>query len=513
MRRLFLLLLAILWPTCAGAEWREASSPRFLIYSQQEEPELRRLADQLERLDKALRTHFRRPADPRGPASRLTIYVLRDEDTLQEFIGSRNVAGIYFPRYSGSIAFTHAGRRTSDPDRVQLNPRLVLFHEYTHHFMRSNFSFGAPLWLSEGYAEFWSTVQVEEDGSLKFGLPGGHRAAELTYLRNVPVSQLITLRHPIRDAETFAAIYGRGWVLAHYLNFEPTRTGQLNAYLRMLGEGKTPQEAATAFGDLNELEREVQRYVRRQNHPYVTLRAEQVQPGPISIRVLRPGEQAVMTVRMRSKRGVTERQADDLVPSARHVAERFPQDPLVLLSLAEAEYDAGNFAEAEAAATRAMTLDPRSVDAALYKARALWGRLAANAATRPEQWQEVQRRITAANRIDPDDPEPLVAFFQSFAAAGLPPTRNAIEGLLDAQSLAPEDPDLRLAAARQLLIAGNARGALAMLSPVAADTHSGALGTRVSQVIDVLRGNDTRQALARLDGALAEQQREEQRRR
>lgn len=506
MQRLFLLLLLTLWPTVVAAEWREASSKHFLIYSEQNERDLRRLAQELESVDKALRHQLKRPDEDRGTASRLTIYVLRDQEAIEDLVG-RGVAGVYMPRHSGSVAFTHEGRRNHDRGRAQLDPRLVLFHEYTHHFMRNNFSFGAPLWFSEGYAEFWSTVQFSEDGSLKFGLPGGHRTTELTEIRNVPVPSLVTLRHPIPDAETFAAIYGRGWVLAHYLSFEPSRAGQLNAYLRALGEGKSPQEAAQAFGDLNQLEKEVQRYLGRRSHPFVTLKPEQVAPGPISIRVLRPGEQAIMATRIQSKRGVDERSAPRLVAPARKVAERYPDDPLVLVTLAEVEYDAKNYAQAEAAAERAIARDPKLVDAHLYRARALWARLEANKDTTPAQWQEVQKRIAAANRIDPDDPEPLVAFFQSFNAAGIRPTRNAIDGLLDAQALAPEDPAVRIEAARQLLIAGNAKQAFSMLSPVAADTHSGNLGSRVAQVLATIQSGTPQEALARLDGALAEQER------
>jgi tetratricopeptide (TPR) repeat protein len=525
MRRLLLAaLLLLMWPGSARAEWREASTRHFVIYSEGTEAELRATAEELERFDRTLRYKLRRPDPDRSPATRLTIFILRHQDQLAGFLGSDRIAGRYFPRYSGSLAVTHRGVGQRDRDSM-LDPRTTLLHEYTHHFLYNNFAFGAPLWFSEGYPEFWSTTRSNENGSVDYGRPGAHRSLELSQLPNLHVARLLTVRFPVRDGETISATYARGWVLAHYLTFEPAREGQLNAYLRALGEGRTAEDAAKVFGDLNQLERELQGYLGRNRYRYGTISAEQVRPGPVTIRRLRPGEEAIMTVRMRTKRGVDEREAQTLVAEARRAAAPYPDDPLVQVVLAEVEYDARNFAQAEAAANRALAADPRNVDAHLFKARAIAGRLTAAAAPAgtapagtppasagatpaprpqpsPAEWREVQRLIAAANRIDPDDPEPLVAFYDSFEGAGMQPTANAVEGLLDAQALAPEDRGLRIRAGRQLLALGNAAGARAMLAPVTGDAHSGALGPAVAEILAGLTDRNTAEAAAKLDAAL-----------
>jgi len=518
-RLLFAALLLLMWPATARGEWREATTRHFVIYSEESEADLRATAEQLERFDRTLRYKLGRPDPDRSPASRLTIYVLRHQDQLQGFLGSDGVAGVYFGRHTGSLAFTHRGVGQRARDRTTLDPRIVLLHEYTHHFLYNNFAFGAPLWFSEGYPEFWSTTAVNEDGSVDYGRPGSHRSVELTYLPHLHVSRLLNLRHPIRDGATVATAYGRGWVLAHYLMFEPAREGQLNAYLRALGEGRTAEEAARVFGDLDQLERELQQYLQRNRYRYGTISAAQVQPGPVEIRRLRPGEEAILSVKMRSKRGVDEREAQELVPEARRAAAPYPNDPAVQVVLAEVEFDANNFAEAEAAADRALAADPRNVDAHLFKARAIAGRLtaaaratpaaagtptAAPSETRAAEWREVQRLIAAANRIDPDDPEPLVAFYDSFLGAGMPLTRNAIEGLLDAQALAAEDRTLRIRAGRQLLVSGDAAGARAMLGPLTGDAHSGPLGPQIAEILAGLDNSNTAAAVARLDAAIGQ---------
>lgn len=510
MRHLLVFLLLAAWGTASGAVWREASGRHFIIYSEQSEADLRRYAEQLERFDGVLRRQLRRPDPDQGPATRLTVYVLHSQQALQDFIGARNVAGIYFGRASGSIAFTSQDReRFRVQGSRELSPRIVLFHEYTHHFLFNNFSFGAPLWFSEGYPEFWSTADFDDNEGVRFGLPAWHRNAEITLARPMQVRELLTLRYPIRDGETFAVAYGRGWLLTHYLVFDPARAGQLDAYLRAIAEGQSAEQAAAAFGDLDQLDRDLQRYLDRPSFSYATVPADQIATAPIAIRTLNAAEQAIMEVRMQTKRGVRPgADAARLASRARRVAAPYPDDPLVQVTLAEIELDANNFDEAEAAADRALAATPNMVDAHLFKGRAIWGRISAAGNATPEQWGEVRRWIASGNRLDPDDPEPLVLFYQSYVAAGLTPPANAVDGLLYAYELAREDRSLRLAVGRQLLASGKGDQARAVLAVVMGDSHSGSIGNEIAQVLATLASDGTAAALARLDAALAAQRRE-----
>src|SRR3546814_6345289 len=74
-----------------------------------------------------------------------------------------------------------------------------------------------------------------------------------------------------------------------------------------------------------------------------------------------------MPYRIRSARGVDKKMAAELVGEARPVAARYAGDAFVQRAMAEIEYDAENDAEAEAAADRALALDPGLVPAMLYK--------------------------------------------------------------------------------------------------------------------------------------------------
>lgn len=140
--------------------------------------------------------------------------------------------------------------------------------------------------------------------------------------------------------------------------------------------------------------------------------------------------------------------------------------------LAEAEYDAGNTAECEAAADRALATDAKNVQALLYKGRARM-RLATTAKSKDAAvWKEARGWFIKANRVDTDAAEPLMLFYQSFLAADQKPSESAVAGLMRAFELSPHDAGLRFMAIRQTLIDGNVKEARYMLIPLAFDPHA-----------------------------------------
>lgn len=521
MRLILFFALAFLLPAHAEARWREASTRHFLVYSEADEAELRRAAEQLERFDSMLRV-LRGVDDPdRSPATRVTIVFVRDIPALQALLGDRDsgVGGFYLPRASDPMIVTpRVGIRSRRADSVyrhtmseehdSFTAQDVLLHEYTHHFMYNNFDLAAPLWLSEGYPEFYSTARFDEDGGITIGAPPLARGEELLG----GIASLDAENILLRPAENYRnpAIYGIGWLMSHYLSFEPSRRGQLESYVRALLAGQEPEQAASAFGDLDRLTGELSRYRRSTQWALSTVPADRLTTGPIAIRALSEAEDAIMDVRIRSRRGVSRGTAPDVARDARRIAERYPNDPFVQVTLAEAEYDARNYDAAEAAADRALAANPNLVDALLFKARAIWGRAEAAEDRSPETWREVQRLLGAANRIDPGDPEPLMLFYESFEPAGMAPTENAVEGLLLAQEEAPQDAGLRMLATRELLAHDLPNRARLLMAPILHGAHGREDRAKVAAVMDLIRAGDSRAALAKLDELRAEAEREEE---
>ena len=495
MRFLPLLMLPVLaLATPAAAKWREASSDHFVIYSEESADSLRAFATKLERYDAAMR-HLRGiPDEAPGKANRLTVYVVSNVGTVRKLAGGRSnfIAGFYVPRASGSIAVVP--RRLGSGGRWDMDPENVLLHEYAHHFLFQNSSAAYPAWFSEGYAEFYATAKFEKDGSVGLGLPAAHRGYGLVSGNPLPVERMMALGSERLSPEQREALYGRGWLLTHYLTFEPSRRGQLTAYLNALNSGKTGVEAATAaFGDLKTLGRDLDAYMRRPRLSYVKIGADAVKIGPIAVREVGAGEDALMDAKIRSRRGVNATTAQPLLAEIRRLAAPFANDPAVQATLAEAEYDAGNWKEAEAAADRALAADPRSIDAMIYKSRARMK--LAEGGKDAAAWKEVRRLLAAANRLDPDDPEPLILFYNSFGAQGVPATANAVAGLNRAHELAPQDRGLSMLVARQYLVDGKPAEARAALAPLAFDPHGGEASAAVAAIIAQLDAGGAADAL------------------
>ncbi|MFS0736821.1 hypothetical protein ABC347_07210 [Sphingomonas sp. 1P06PA] len=505
MRWLLALLLALSASEPSKAAWMEASSDHFLIYANASEDWLRSFSDRLERFDGSLRAIRTLKSDPGLKSNRLTIFVVDSVDDVSRLCGRARscaqVAGFYVPRVGGSLAYTP--RRSGFSSKWDLAAQTVLLHEYTHHFMFQHFAGAYPAWFAEGFAEFNGTARFEKDGGVTFGAPPLYRAYGLLAQGNpMPAKRLLVPTQDRLNGLEVEAIYGRGWLLTHYLLTDSARTSQLDRYLRALSAGTAPLAAATtAFGDLDALDKTLDRYKMGKFAGW-TIRASALKPGPIAIRSLSEGEAALMPVRMRSQRGVNEKSAETVVREARRRAAPFPADAAPQTALAEAEYDADQLDAALAAAERAIAASPTALRAHLYKGRVLVDRAAKLKTTDPAAWKEARSWYLKANKIDPNNAEPLLLFYQSFAAAGQKPTVNAVRGLERAFTLSPEDRDLRWLVARQFLVDARPDMARMALVPLAYDPHLSAESNPAAILVSKLAAGKTGPAaLAELDAA------------
>jgi tetratricopeptide (TPR) repeat protein len=465
-----LLLLAA--PAHAG--WVEASSDHFVIYSDQDEMAARHFAERLERFHSAMAHVFKKPQNKPGPSNRVTVFVVSSAAKVRRVTGTDNryMSGIYIPRAGSSVALIPKLRGASS---AELTGETILFHEYAHHFMIAGLTARAyPRWFTEGFAEFFAGVRFEKDGGVLLGTPANFRGAELAYAREVPMRTLLAFDGGAKDPKPgYDSFYGQSWVLFHYLQMAPERAGQLASYQRELATGHAALEAAeTAFGDLGQLERDMDAYVRRRRLTAMLVPAAALSIGPIKVRELRPGEAEMMPTMIESRVGVDDEEARELVPEARRVAARYPEDPTVLAALAEAEFDAGNDDAAIAAADRALAIDPKQINAHIQKGFALFHKVESGALP-SEAWKDVRAQFIKANGVENDHPIPLVEFYLTYLKQGDPPTKNAIAGLEWAMVLAPFDGSLRWLVAQQMASDERYADAVQVLGPLAYSPHPG----------------------------------------
>lgn len=460
----------------ARAEWWEARTSHFIIYSESKRDDAEKFARELERFDNALRTlqNMPVPGPDVGDANRLKVYRTGDVDRLGYILNASgsNIGGIYFPRAGNPTSFVPAREKRStsrhiETERTSLDIRQTLFHEYTHHFMLSNFSTAYPHWYTEGFAELYSTIRLNDDGSFHVGDPPQDRGEALRQLGDVRLSRLLDTKTKLTGMEYYQS-YSYGWLLAHYLSFNPGRQGQLAAYLTALNQGQDSLAAAQgAFGDLDALQREVHGYRRGPFLGYGVKPGNYVEPQ-VTMRRMTAAEEAVMQTHMRSLKGVTRSQARGVARDLANKAAPYPDSLFAQVALTEAQIDARDYDAADAAADRAIAADPQSSVAHYWKGQVAMGRGEAD----KSHYASARPHFVRARQLDPLDPRPAIGYYLSFYEAGEAIPENALIALEEVFPQASYDYTYRLLLGRQLLDESKGDLARSVLAPIVFGSHS-----------------------------------------
>jgi hypothetical protein len=479
----------------AQAAWLEGKSRHFIIYGDMAPAEMQALGARLERFDQAVRKVRGMDDPPLTDPQRLTIFSLKNEEAISRAAGWSDILGFYKTGAQGSYAFVprQPGYLAK---RSQMSGEIIFFHEYAHHLQLGSAAAALPAWVTEGFAEFFATAEIADNGNVRIGAPPLYREWSVQKADALTLDEMLggTLRH-ISDRGV-GMLYGRGWLLTHMLTFEPSRRGQLTKYLQLIQQGVPPIDAAkTAFGeDLRRLDTDLAQYLRRPSFSTLTVDGSKLNTGTMSLRSLRPGEAAAMDVHM-SIRGYADDKRDrKLAADARRVAVAHPTDAFVQTTLAEAELAAKNFAAAEAAGRRAAAADPRSARAQLVVGKAMLEQGRKSPAT--ADWKEIRRWFMAANRLEPENAEPLMQFYRTYPMSNVAPTKNAVDGLLYALTLAPRDSDLRIDAVHQLTKDNRLAEAREQFAPLAYYPHfQPKLRAKIAGIADALANGNRNAAL------------------
>ena len=491
MRWLCLLLTCILFSSPAHAEWREAKTPHFLIYSSGTEQSLRDFSIKVERFDTVLRDRFR--ITDEDSSQRLMIFLLSSSDEVQRAMGggkdARNVAGFYAGMVSGSLAVVD---RRQSGEKDSLDGDAVLFHEYAHHFMLHYFPAAYPAWYIEGFAEFMATTEFTAEGNAKIGLPAYYRSYGIVLGPSFPAETLFTkTTSDLKTAEAQDAFYGRSWLLVHYLDRAANREGQLKAYLLAINAGKSSLDAAReTFGDLKQLDKEVGTYMRGKL-TYATRRQPTPAPTEIAITALSPAASASILIRLRSMRGVDLTEAKTLAPKFKAVTAKYPDDAEAWYWLAQGYADADQDSEAEPALANALKINPTLSRAWLLRGEIAIRKAIAAKTDDPVAWNAARALIVKANRADVNDPLPLYRYYQSWQQQGVAASQIAKDGLRRVFELVPEAGDVRANFAKLLAEEGKYESAINVIKPLAFDPHDREGAASARKLLDQYIGANT----------------------
>lgn len=504
MRRLILLLATVFLAAPANAEWWEARTEHFVIYSQDNERDTRAFATDLENYDHALRSLQATKFEPiKADWQRVAIYRTGNVDFISRL--RPGAAGFYLPQMNPAAFTPVRDNKWSDSiikrdSRTDLDPRSVLFHEYAHAFMLQNYPTAYPSWYREAFAETVATIDLRPDGTFHVGNPPNWRADALFkgMMTVTPSSLLASTAKP--DGEDFYGWYTVGWLMNHYLTFEPSRKGQLETYLRLINSGMNSAPAARqAFGDLGKLDREIAHYKRSGRLLGVDVRPGTPANGKVTMRRLGADEEAIMRAKVRTKAGVSKAETRDAAADARAAARTYPNSYPVQVEVAEAELAAQHFDAAEAAADRALQIRPDGIEALNAKAGVLLER------GKEDKKYLPQARVwyAKAHDVDVENPEPLVGNYLTYFYEGGPIPESALIGLERGYDRARQDFGLRMVLGRQLLAEKKGPLARDIMLPLALDPHESKLQKTVRGVLDLVDAGKVSDAYTKLAQQMA----------
>ncbi len=257
--------------------WRSVRTNNLFVIGNADPERLRQVAVWLEFFHSAFgRLISRNVIDASVPT---TVIVFRDDASFLPF------KPLYQGRPANLAGFFQPGEDVNYI-AMSLDPHLrdpfsVAFHEYVHLHLRDNIP-NVPLWLNEGLAEFYGSLEFSGNEAI-LGVPLGYirllRSEELLPLKTLFSIDARSAHY--NEQEKTGIFYGQSWALVHYLMLGggPARQDQFKRFLNLIGRG---DDAAKAMEDsfgmtLDQIENELRAYIRRNELPTLRMATDDPQ--------------------------------------------------------------------------------------------------------------------------------------------------------------------------------------------------------------------------------------------
>src|ERR1700729_4165004 len=137
--------------------WIQISSPHFVVVTNANEKQGRRVADEFERMRSVFHAAF--PKAQVDPGTPIIILAIKDENNFKALEPTAYLA-------KGSLKLGGLFLRTADKNYVLMrldaegdHPYSVIYHEYTHLLVGKSAEW-MPLWMNEGLAEFYQNTEI-----------------------------------------------------------------------------------------------------------------------------------------------------------------------------------------------------------------------------------------------------------------------------------------------------------------------------------------------------------------
>jgi tetratricopeptide (TPR) repeat protein len=257
----------------APEQWIQVSSEHFTVVTDSNDKQGRHILDQFERMRWLFHTLF--PKSNVDPAVPIIVIAARNQKGFEALEPAAYLT-------KGQLSLAGYFLRTPDKNYVLLrmdaegeHPFATIYHEYTHLQFSSALEW-LPLWLNEGFAEFFQNTEIHS----KDALVGQPSVEDILYLRQNKLLPLDTLfkvdaNSPYYHEEKKGSVfYAESWALTHYLEMTDHEKGthRLSTYISLVSQHEDPLAAGEkAFGDLKQLQSSLQNYIQASSYKQFVL--------------------------------------------------------------------------------------------------------------------------------------------------------------------------------------------------------------------------------------------------
>lgn len=483
--------------------WIKLESDNFIAYATLHEEKAREEVAALEAFHGLLALLSPPRKAHSGP--KLNIYFAgADSDMDQAWPGVDDmIGGFYSARIEELRAVVGVSRGAANRDASPKGPakfadaRMILYHEYVHHFQSSAGGPVYPKWYVEGFAEYLMTAEFQAEGCI-IGKYSGDRSQSLSGPGWLSIEKLLTGKD-LKDYD-IGLYYAQAWLMTHMIMSNPDLAEGFDRYVAALSaNGDLLASFQPAFGvSLSEFDKRLRAYksaklaIRRVSSVKIDANT------PIAVtRLGRAADNLLLPLT-----AVRASQAEDGAPTLSRIrmrADTFRDDPFAQMTLATAEVWLGDPNVARPLIDGLLAASPQDADL-----RHLSGLCELRIGYRTKDAARIlgsANAFAAAVRIDRNRASSLFRYAEAKAQGPAGIDKDVVNILGQAWRLAPQVSSISLMLAQGLIRTRRHDDAVMVLRPLASSAHGGDDAVAAAKLLDVAQAKGELDKIVLYDSA------------
>lgn len=269
-----ILIALLLTSSVLAGDWVKVETENFTLVGNASEKSVRKVGLKLEQFRKVLMTLL--PKMKLNSTVPTVVYVFDSDSDFKPYKqlpgrkSSANIAGFFSPGVDANLV-------AISNDYTEDVFSRIIFHEYFHFAMEKNLK-RAPVWLNEGLAEYYGSMEIDDNGvKFRLGTPIPSRVFVLRdrSLMNFQKLFSVNAKSPEYNKDShMGQFYAQSWALVHFLMHGDNLKyrERFPVFIDMLINGKATAEEAfqKTYGvSSNKIEMDVDRYINRFTFPVI----------------------------------------------------------------------------------------------------------------------------------------------------------------------------------------------------------------------------------------------------